>query len=123
MKKKLLIIISSIVCLFILFILVLYIFYNTNLKAVSSKSKEINFMVDSGSTYYSVASKLKKEDLIRNELCFKFYIKLNKVNKLEAGTYKLNKNMSVSEIIKELSSGNTYNPYAIVNILGVKLYI
>ena len=32
----------------------------------------------------------------------------------EAGTYKLNKNMSVSEIVEIFSNGNTYNPDAIV---------
>ena len=71
-------------------------------------------MVESGSTYYSIVSKLKKQDLIKNELCFKLYVKFNNINNLEAGTYKLNKNMSVSEIIDVFSSGNTYNPDAVV---------
>ena len=77
-------------------------FYNINLKAVSNKSTEVNFMVDSGSTYYDVISKLKDEGLIRSELCFKLY------------TYKLNKNMSVKDIVYVFSKGNTYNPDAIV---------
>lgn len=109
--KKVLIIILSVIALIILGSC---IFYNFNLQAVSNNSKEIEFMVDSGSTYYNVISKLKKENLIRNELCFKLYIKFNKVNKIEAGTYKLNKNMSVSEIVDVFSKGNTYNPNAIV---------
>ena len=109
--KKVVIIVPN---LFALIILGLCIFYNVNLKAVSNKSSEMNFMVDSGSTYYSVISKLKKEGLIRNELCFKLYIKFNKVNNIEAGTYKLNKNMSVKEIVEIFSKGNTYNPDAIV---------
>lgn len=106
-----------VVCLFSLIalcILCFIIFYNINLKAVSSKSIEVDFMVDSGSTYYNVISKLKKEGLIRSEFCFKLYVKFNKVNSIEAGTYKLNKNMSVKEIIDVFSKGNTYNPNAIV---------
>lgn len=114
MKKTVLLIISGVLCLVALLILACCIFYNINLKAVSDDSKEVEFMVDSGSTYYSVISKLKSEGLIRNELVFKLYIKFNKVNSLEAGTYKLNKNMSVSEIVNEFSKGNTYNPDAIV---------
>ena len=90
------------------------VFYNVNLRAVSSKSTEVDFMVESGSTYYSVISKLKSEGLIRSELCFKLYVKFNKVNNVEAGTYKLNKNMSVKEIVDVFSKGNNYNPEAIV---------
>ena len=114
MKKKLAIISSLILGLIALFILACCIFYNINLKAVSKKSTEVDFMVESGSTYYSIASKLKDQDLIKNELCFKLYIKFNKVNDLEAGTYKLNKNMSVTEILDTFSNGNTYNPDAVV---------
>ena len=114
MKKTILFIISGVLGLIALLILACCIFYNINLKAVSEDSKEVEFMVDSGSTYYSVISKLKSEGLIRNELVFKLYIKFNKVNSLDAGTYKLNKNMSVNEIVKEFSKGNTYNPDAIV---------
>lgn len=109
--KKILIIILSFIAIVILGSC---IFYNINLKAVSSNSNEIEFMVESGSTYYSVIPKLKDAGLIRNEFCFKLYIKFNNVNNLEAGTYKLNKNMSVSEIVEEFSKGNTYNPDAIV---------
>ena len=109
--KKIIIIILSIIALIILGSC---IFYNVNLKAVSSDSSEVDFMVESGSTYYSILPKLKKEGLIRSELCFKLYIKFNKVNDLEAGTYKLNKNMSVNEIVKTFSKGNNYNPDAIV---------
>lgn len=114
MKKRLIIILLGIVILMALIILGSCIFYNLNLRSVSSNSKEVEFMVDSGSTYYSIGSKLKREGLIRNEFCFKLYIKFNKVNNLEAGTYKLNKNMSVKDIIEEFSKGNTYNPDAIV---------
>ena len=114
MKKNIAVIISIFLGVIALFILSCCIFYNLNLKAVSNESSEVEFMVESGSTYYSVISKLKQEGLIRNELCFKLYIKFNKVNDIEAGTYKLNKNMSVKDIVEVFSNGNTYNPDAIV---------
>lgn len=109
--KKVIIIILSIIAISILGSC---LFYNLGLRAVSSNSEEVDFMVDSGSTYYNVISKLKSEGLIRNELCFKLYIKFNKVKNIEAGTYKLNKNMNVSQIVKTFSKGNNYNPDAIV---------
>lgn len=46
--KKIIIIILSIIALIILGSC---IFYNVNLKAVSSDSSEVDFMVESGSTY------------------------------------------------------------------------
>lgn len=110
MKK----IILAVLCFIAIAILGSCLFYNINLKAVSKNSEEVEFMVESGSNYYNVIPKLKHSGLIRNELCFKLYIKFNKVNKLEAGTYKLNKNMSVKDIIDTFSKGNTYNPNAIV---------
>lgn len=114
MKKTILVLTSIILSILALIILSSCVFYNLNLKAVNDESTEIDFMVDSGSTYYSIARKLKDQDLIRNELVFKLYIKFNKTNDLQAGTYKLNKNMSVSQIVEEFSKGNTYNPDAIV---------
>ena len=114
MKKKLAITLIIILIIIAVTILSCCIFYNINLKAVSEESTEVDFMVESGSTYYSIASKLKEQDIIKNDFCFKLYVKFNKVNDLEAGTYKLNKNMNVKEIVNVFSSGNTYNPDAIV---------
>lgn len=107
MKKILLVFISLIV----LITTSLFIFYTMSLKAVSSNSSEVEFIVDGG--YYDIIPKLKKAGLIRNELCFKIYVKLHKLNNIQKGKYTLNKNMSVEEIIKEFNKGNTYNPDAI----------
>lgn len=107
MKKILLVFISLIV----LITASLFIFYTMSLKAVSSNSSEVEFIVDGG--YYDIIPKLKKAGLIRNELCFKIYVKLHKLNNIQKGKYTLNKNMSVEEIIKEFNKGNTYNPDAI----------
>ena len=114
MKKTVVILLCSFIGLVAILILGFIVFYNINLKAVSSNSSEVEFMVDSGSNYNSVISKLKSEGLIRNELCFKLYIRFNKINKIEAGKYKLNKNMSVKEIVDVFNKGNTYNPDAVV---------
>ena len=114
MKKGLIISVVSLLVVISISIIGFTIYYNSNLKAVSSDSIEVEFLIDSGSTYYDVISKLKDEGLIRDELTFKLYIKFNKVNKLEAGTYKLNKNMSVKDIVDVFNKGNTYNPDAIV---------
>ncbi len=110
MKKKLVLIFGIIILVIISSVL---LFYNINLKAVSSDNTEVDFVIEEGSTYYSVIEKLYNENLIKNELCFKIYIKLNNKNRLEAGTYKLRKNMSVKEIVNVLDRGNNYNPNVI----------
>ena len=109
MKKFLIILVSLIVFL----VIGAVVFYKLNLKAVSSSSIEVDFTVPKGSTYYTIIPKLKSEGLIRNELCFKIYTKFNTPKELQAGTYKLNKNMSVKEIISVFDKGNNYNPDAI----------
>ena len=110
MKKKILL-----ASIFIIFIIILLgiLFYNLGLKAVGSDDQKIDFIIEEGSTYYSVIDKLKEEGLIRNKLCFKLYIKLNGKNKLEAGNYILSKNMGVKEIVEVFDNGNNYNPNVI----------
>lgn len=108
--KKVVIIVLSILSFLILLCCV---YYNINIRAVGGK-KGVEFKVDTGSTYYTIANKLKESNLIRNEFCFKLYVKFNKVNDIQAGTYELNTNMSVKEIVKLFSKGNTYNPDAVI---------
>lgn len=74
--------------------------YNYELGAVSKKSTEIEFEVKSGSNFYSIASELKEKGLIKSEFCYKLYIKFNIKNSLNAGTYVLNKNMNVKNLVK-----------------------
>lgn len=85
-------------------------FYNSNLKSVSTENKEVVFKVEKGSTYQALSAKLKKDNLIRSELVYKIYLKVNEVSPLQAGTYKLNQNMSIEEILTTLGKGSNYNP-------------
>lgn len=110
MKKKLVIIMSSIL---VLILISTFLFYKLGLMAVSSDDKKIEFVVEEGSTYYRVINDLKNEGFIKNELCFKIYIKLNNKNNIQAGNYQISKNMSVKEIVDVLDQGNTYNPNVI----------
>ena len=56
-----------------------------------------------------IADQLKQADLIRSTTFFKIYLKLYNIKDLKAGTYELNKNMSLSEIIDKLKEGNNFN--------------
>lgn len=84
------------------------VYYKNKLGPVSSSSEKIEFIVEEGDNYYTIANKLKKQGLIKSSDIYKIYLKLNpQSNKLNVGIYYLSPNMGVSKIIKTLSSGDS----------------
>lgn len=75
----------------------------------NSKST-IEVVIPSGATTRQIGGILKKKDLIRSELFFNIYTKLNRTSPMKASTYNLTKNMSLDKIIDSLVTGNSYNP-------------
>ena len=81
--------------------------YKYMLSAPSSEDLILEFDVEKGSTYSSIASSLEKEGFIRNALCYKVYLKLNPVSEqLEYGRYYLPTNEDVEGIINVLKKGS-----------------
>ena len=70
------------------------------------KDERVVINVKEGETYSTISSLLKENDLIKSELVYKIYIKLNKPNNLEHGDYILNKSYNVKEIIETLEKGS-----------------
>ena len=60
----------------------------------------------------TIADTLKDADLIRSTTFFKIYLKLFKIDdkQFKKGTYTLNKEMSLKEIIDKIQEGTNYNP-------------
>lgn len=108
--KKLYIIIASIVIFLSLVSGTLLIFYKSSLGAVSKVSDEVEFEVMDNQTYLTLGKSLYQKGLIKSELIYKIYIKLNNPGNLQKGIYKLNKNMNLDKIVNTLSKGSTYNP-------------
>ena len=98
-----------ILCILIFILMIAFLgvgMFSYMLTAPSKEGKEINFTVERGKSYSNIASVLKENDLIRNELVYKVYIKLNAPSKsLEAGEYSIKNNLSVKDLIKELEKG------------------
>lgn len=113
MKKRKIKIIPCIITILILLILLSFIggyfIYKYSIGSVSKKSIEVTFTVNENESFNSISDDLKKAGLIRSELVYKIYIKLNPPKKLEKGIYILNKNMSLERIIKTLDNGSNYN--------------
>ncbi len=108
MKKyrKILLIISLIIlCLVVTLILL----YRSLISPVSHNATEKEVIISRGLSSSGIGSVLKENNLIKNDKFFVFYLKLNKVNDLKAGTYKLNESMSLKEIVKILREGNIIN--------------
>ena len=77
---------------------------------VSSSDKEIEIAIPLGTGPSGIAEILKENDVIKSELGFKIYIKINDINNFQAGTYKLRQNMSLKEIVESLKSGIVFDP-------------
>ncbi len=106
MAKKVIIIVSIIVALIIIVIGSVFTWYNISLSPVNKDDiTPYNLEIPMGSGSSIIAKKLKSERLIKNELAFKIYVKLNKISNFQAGTYNLTKNLSVKEIVEILQTG------------------
>ena len=100
--------------IFILLLLIIIIggisifaWYELSLKPVKEgNSQSIIIDIVPGQGTEGIASALKENNLIKDDLVFKIYCKLNEVNNMQAGTYELNKNMSVEEIVKKFQAGD-----------------
>ena len=85
----------------------LYMGYNSMISAPSNDDLILEFNVEKGSTYNSIAESLEKEGFIKNALCYKIYLKLNPVSdNLEYGKYYLPTNVDVKGIIDVLKKGS-----------------
>ena len=79
--------------------------YNIGISPTTKESNEISFYVDENSTYLSIAEQLKENNLIRSINFYKVYIKIFNPTNLQKGTYTLNTNMGVKNIIATLENG------------------
>lgn len=92
---------------FVIFtILILFFLYQRGLKPVTTKNTPVEFTIESGETYLTIAKRLKEENLIQSELAYKIYIKLNKPTNFRAGTFSLNQNMGVQKLVDTLKNGS-----------------
>lgn len=82
------------------------------MRKVDNKSTPVEITVSSGMSVNSILNLLEENNLIRNKLVAKVYVKLNKFN-MQAGVYDLNSSMNTREIIKSIANGTVTNKYNI----------
>lgn len=87
----------------ILFILIgLSIYF---LSPVGGEGKDIEFIVEEGTSLSEIGSDLKKSGLIKNDKFFLGYAVITNKRNIYAARYILNDNMSLKEIVNVLSNG------------------
>lgn len=84
-----------------------FVYYQYNIRPIDSSSNaDIEVVIPEGMSTDNIAKTLEDKGLIRNAFFFKIYLKLNNVGSLKAGTYLLNKSMSLDEIAQIIVIGS-----------------
>lgn len=100
-KKKIKIIIPIILLIFIVGIFASYFYLLTG----SKTNEVVIFNINPGTNKKDIAKNLKTAELVKSKNATLAYLFFNKEINLQAGKYELNRNMSVKEIVKHISSG------------------
>ena len=75
-------------------------------KPLSTNEEEITLSVNEGDSLYGVFNKLNENHIMKNQLFAKVYLKLHNVNgNIKAGTYKLNGDISLGDLVNTLQNG------------------
>ena len=77
---------------------------------VSNQREEKEVQIPLGSGSSQIAKILKENNLIKSELFFKIYVKINKITDFQAGTYYLKESMDLKEITEMLQTGIMHDP-------------
>ena len=70
------------------------------------KDETVLFKIESGTSTVNIIKNLKDNDLIKDEFAAKIYLFLHKGASFQAGTYELNKKMSLEQILLKFVNGD-----------------
>lgn len=104
MKKTLILVV-----VLILFGVGVNIAYKVIISPASKVSEEVIVTIPKGSNFLSITKILDESGVIKNKSYYQLYIKIMKPKSLKSGSHRLNKNMDLNQIIKELQNSLTIN--------------
>lgn len=97
--------IKKIFGVFILLVVFFLAYYWSSL-GPAGKGEEKIFVISRGESTVSIAQRLEKEGLIKNKWVFLLYLQLSGLaNKIQAGSFRLSPNTSLSQIADQLKKG------------------
>lgn len=106
--KKVMIVVIALLIIIIAMVISAIVRYNICLSGTGSSEEKVQIDIAMGSGTSKIASILKENDMIKSELAFKIYVKLNNISSFQAGSYTLTKDMTVPDIIETLQTGKVY---------------
>lgn len=92
---------------FVLCALFLFLWWKSVVAPVNPKdSSQHTFLITKGQSVAKIASNLKKEGIIKDDLAFRLYTKFTNTDKsIKAGEYKLSPNLSLDKLVSTLLKG------------------
>lgn len=99
-RKLNIVLFSLLVFMLILLVLEIHFF-----GPVNNKGKDVEFIIEEGTSISDIANNLEKEGLIKNDKFFIVYTVLTNKKNIYAAKYILNDNMSLREIVDVLDEG------------------
>jgi len=117
MKKKGIILVMIGILVVILLMIGLY-FYG--LTSVSETSEKVIFKIESGTVTKDVINDLYDAKLLKSKISSSIYIKLNTDIVIKAGTYELDRNLDVKQILDIISGGHVINDTITVTFIEGK---
>lgn len=112
----------GLIVLVILLVVGGFVWYQTQLRPVSSNKTElIKVTIESGTTPSAIATQLKDSGIIRNQQAFLLYTRITHTqNKLQAGVYRLSPSETTPQIVKHLVDG-TVDTFSVRFLPGATL--
>lgn len=78
--------------------------YSRGINNSSGTGDDVDFVIEKGQSVGSVSQNLKEQKLIKSKLIFKIYVKFSgQQANFKNGSYSLNPEMNIKEIVKELT--------------------
>ena len=106
-KYRKLILIITLILLFVF--VTIFLLYRSYLGPVSSDDTLKEIKIETGLSSREIGKVLEENNLIKTDKFFVLYLKINNINDLKAGTYKLSESMNLKKIIKTIQEGNSFN--------------
>lgn len=106
MKKKTKRIIIVLICILVVILLMIGMYFY-GLTSVSKTSEIVKINIESGTSTKEIVNDLAKSRLIKSKIATLIYLKLNRNIIIQAGTYELDRNLSVKEIFEKFNNGKT----------------
>ena len=101
----------GVIGIILLIVIIGLIWYFLSISPVNKKNQEtIEIEIPLGSGSSQIATILKENKIIKSELAFKIYVKMNNISDFKAGNYYLKQNMNLKEITATLQTGIMYDP-------------